>query len=93
MKTFKILGYIQMNKRCTAYSKPITKERDHMAVTEKMEEVKVILKLTKGSQTIPNCKADATAEQLHTMGTAVGELHQEGVEKVMKITESLLTIA
>ncbi|MEG0014803.1 MAG: hypothetical protein RSD26_11445 [Cellulosilyticaceae bacterium] len=64
-----------------------------MAVTEKMEEVKVILNLTKGSQTIPDCKPDATAEQLHTLGTAVGALHQEDIEKIMKVTQSLLTLA
>lgn len=63
-----------------------------MAVIEKMDEVKVILNLTKGSQTIPNCKTDATAEELHTLGEAVGELHQEDIETIMKVTESLLVL-
>lgn len=64
-----------------------------MAVTEKLEEVKVVLNLTKGSQTIPDCKVDASADQLHAMGKAVGDLHQEDIEKIYKITESILTEA
>lgn len=61
-----------------------------MAVVENIQEVKVVLNLTKGSQTIPNCKVDATAEELYTLGNAVGSLHAESVKKVLKITETQL---
>lgn len=61
-----------------------------MAVLENIQEVKVVLNLTKGSQTIPNCKMDATADELYDLGNAVGSLHAESVKKVVKITEALL---
>lgn len=64
-----------------------------MAVTEKIKDVKVVLNLTKGSQSIPGCKVDATAEELHTLGSAIGELHQEDVEKIYKVTETELIMA
>lgn len=61
-----------------------------MAIKEKLKEVKVVLDLTKGTQTISNCKVDASPDALYSMGIAVGDLHQETVERVMKITESEL---
>ncbi|MEG0906850.1 MAG: hypothetical protein RSF87_11545 [Cellulosilyticaceae bacterium] len=64
-----------------------------MAVTEKIKDVKVVLNLTKGSQTIAGCKVDASAESLHTLGTAIGDLHQEDTEKISKITEVELILA
>lgn len=62
-----------------------------MAVTETIQEVKVVLDLTKGTQTIPNCKLDASAQSLHDIGTAVGSLHAEDVQKIIKVTETLLS--
>lgn len=64
-----------------------------MAVTEKIKDVKVVLNLTKGSQTIAGCKVDASPESLHTLGRAVGDLHQEDVEKICKVTEVELIMA
>ena len=63
-----------------------------MAVTEKIKDVKVVLNLTKGTQTIPNCKPDAEAEKLHDLGTAIGDLHEEDVEKIYKVVESELVL-
>lgn len=64
-----------------------------MAVTEKIKDVKVVLNLTKGSQSISGCKVDASAENLHTLGKAIGDLHQEAVEKIYKVTETELILA
>lgn len=61
-----------------------------MAVSENIQEVKVVLGLTKGTQTIPNCKRDATAQELYDLGQAVGSLHEQDVKKVTKVTETLI---
>lgn len=61
-----------------------------MAVTEKLKDVKVVLNLVKGSQTIPNCRVDATAEELYALGEAVGNLTQEEVEEITKVQEVIL---
>lgn len=61
-----------------------------MAVTGTVDEVKVVLKLTKGSQTIAHCNKQASDEGLFQLGTAIGSLNAESVEDVMKVTETLL---
>lgn len=61
-----------------------------MAVTGTLEEVKVVLKLTKGSQTIAHCNKEATDEGLYSLGVAIGSLNAESVEGIMKVTETQL---
>lgn len=61
-----------------------------MAVTEKLKDVKVVLNLTKGSQTIPGCKVDATADELYALGSAVSTLVQEELEEMTKVQETIL---
>ena len=61
-----------------------------MAVTTKVDEVKVVLKFTKGSQTIPHCNQSASDESLYDLGAAVGSLNAESLEEVMKVTETQL---
>lgn len=62
-----------------------------MAVTEKLKGVKVVLDLAKGSQTISNCKGDATADELYTLGTAVASLQNEALDQIVKVQETILT--
>lgn len=61
-----------------------------MAVNEQIKDVKVVLDLTKGSQTISNCKVDATAEELYDIGHAIGSLHAEDIQRVYKVTQTEL---
>jgi len=52
--------------------------------------VKVVLKLTDGSQTISECNMGATDDQLFALATAVAKLTKEEVETVSKVEETLL---
>ena len=61
-----------------------------MAVTGTLDEVKVVLKFTKGSQTIAHCNKTATDEGLYSLGTAIGSLNAESLEDIMKVTETNL---
>ncbi|MEG0579090.1 MAG: hypothetical protein RR090_12565 [Niameybacter sp.] len=61
-----------------------------MAVTGDLDEVKVVLKFTKGSQTIPHCNKAATDENLYNLGSAIADLNAETLERVTKVTESKL---
>lgn len=61
-----------------------------MAITGTLEEVKVVLKLTKGSQTLAHCNKEATDEGLYSLGVAVGSLNEEGLEEIVKVTETQL---
>ncbi|MEG0086218.1 MAG: hypothetical protein RR090_12005 [Niameybacter sp.] len=61
-----------------------------MAVTAELEEVKVMLKFTKGSQTIPHCNKEATDANLHSLAVAIASLNQETLERIMKVTETKL---
>lgn len=63
-----------------------------MAIQSVLEEVKVALKFTKGSQTIGHCNKQATDENLHTLGTAIGSLNAESLQSVTKVTETLLLL-
>lgn len=61
-----------------------------MAVTGKLEEVKVVLKFMKGSQTISHCNQQATDEGLYDLGEAIGSLNAESLEEIIKVQETLL---
>ena len=61
-----------------------------MAVTADVKGVKVVLKLAKGSQTIPNCAKAAGDEALFQLGQAVSSLTKESVETVSKVVETTL---
>lgn len=61
-----------------------------MAITGTLDEVKVVLKFTKGSQTIPHCNKEATDEGLYNLGVAIGSLNAESLENIMKVTETNL---
>lgn len=61
-----------------------------MAVTGTLDEVKVVLKFTKGSQTIPHCNKAATDEGLYSLGMAIGSLNAESLQEIMKVTETNL---
>ena len=52
--------------------------------------VKVVLKLTEGSQTISDCNMSATDDQLFALGTAVSKLEKEEVETITKVEETTL---
>ena len=52
--------------------------------------VKVVLKLTEGSQTISDCNMSATDDQLFALGTAVSKLEKEEVESITKVEETTL---
>lgn len=62
-----------------------------MAVEADLKNVKVVLKLAKGSQTISGCSQDATNENLYALGEAVGSLTAERLETITKVEEHLLT--
>lgn len=55
-----------------------------------IKNTKVVLKLAKGSQTISNCKKDATDEQLFALGRAVASLEAEELDSMTKVVESTL---
>ncbi|QEH67676.1 hypothetical protein QTL86_16650 [Cellulosilyticum sp. ST5] len=61
-----------------------------MAITADVKNVKVVLNLAKGSQTISDCSKTATAEGLYSVGTAVAALLQEELEAVTKVEETSL---
>lgn len=63
-----------------------------MAVTSELKGVKLVLDLTKGSQTISNCNPQATDENLSALATAVGALESEQVQTVVKVVETVLTV-
>ena len=59
-------------------------------IVANLKNTKVVLKLAKGSQTISNCNADATDDQLYALGKAVASLESEDLEEVKKVVESTL---
>ena len=59
-------------------------------VTGVLKDVKVTLKLAEGSQTISGCSHEATDEQLYALGKAVSKLEAQGLEDIVKITETAL---
>ena len=59
-------------------------------VSAALKGVKVVLKLAEGSQTISDCNAKATDEQLYALGNAVSKLEAEHVQAISKVTESVL---
>ncbi|MEG0086346.1 MAG: hypothetical protein RR582_06875 [Niameybacter sp.] len=61
-----------------------------MAVTAELDEVKVVLKFTKGSQTLPHCNKEAGDENLYNLGVAIAGLNAETLERVSKVTETKL---
>ena len=61
-----------------------------MAITADIKNVKVVLKLTEGSQTISNCSKEATSEGLYSVGTAVAGMLSEELEEVVKVVETTL---
>lgn len=61
-----------------------------MAVTGTLDEVKVVLKFTKGSQTLPHCNKSATDEGLYTLGSAIASLNAESIQDITKVTETNL---
>ena len=54
------------------------------------KDVKVVLKLAEGSQTISECNMEATDEQLFNLGSAVAKLTKEELETISKVEETLL---
>ena len=56
-----------------------------MAITADVKNVKVVLKLTKGSQTISDCSKEASSEGLYAVAMAVAGLLSEEVEAVTKV--------
>ncbi|MGL4798995.1 MAG: hypothetical protein ACRCWY_06340 [Cellulosilyticaceae bacterium] len=64
-----------------------------MAVQGTKDEVKVVLKLAKGSQTISKCNKEATDEAYYALGQAIGTLQQEVVQHVTKVEETILAMA
>ena len=61
-----------------------------MAVVSEVKNTKVVLKLEKGSQTIPNCAKTASDESLYGLGEAVSALESQGVVGVTKVVETTL---
>lgn len=61
-----------------------------MAVTATVDEVKVVVKFVKGSQTIGHCNKAATDEGLYELGHAIGSLNLEDINEIIKVTESKL---
>ena len=61
-----------------------------MAVTALLDEVKVVIKFVKGSQTIGHCNKAATDENLYTLGHAIGSLNKETVNDITKVVETKL---
>lgn len=55
-----------------------------------LKGIKVVLKLTEGSQTITGCNQSATDDQLYTLGSAVAKLEAHDLEGMSKIEESIL---
>lgn len=63
-----------------------------MAVTTVLDEIKVALKFTKGSQTLAHCNPAATDEQLHSLGKAVASLNAETLDTMTKVQEAKLLL-
>nr|WP_307991501.1 hypothetical protein [uncultured Niameybacter sp.] len=61
-----------------------------MAVTALMDEVKVVIKFVKGSQTIGHCNKAATDENLYALGQAIGSLNKEEINEITKVVETKL---
>lgn len=61
-----------------------------MAVTALLDEVKVVLKFVKGSQTIGHCNKAATDENLYELGQAISSLNKEEVNEITKVVETKL---
>lgn len=61
-----------------------------MAVTALLDEVKVVLKFVKGSQTIGHCNKAATDENLYTLGQAISTLNKEEINEITKVVETKL---
>ncbi len=61
-----------------------------MAVTADLKDVKVVLKLAEGSQSITKCNKQATDEGLYAMGKAVATLESQPLEAITKVVESTL---
>lgn len=59
-------------------------------VSDALKDVKVVLKLAKGSQTISGCNKSASNEQLYELATAVASLEAESLEIVTKVEERTL---
>ena len=64
----------------------------HMAITSVLDEIKLSLKFTKGSQTLSHCNPAATNDQLHTLGKAVASLNAESLDTMMKVEETKLLL-
>lgn len=64
-----------------------------MAIQKTLDEVKVVLKLSKGSQTIPKCNKEAADEAYFALGQAIGTLQAEAVESITKVEETILAMA
>ena len=62
-----------------------------MAVAEKIQGVKVVLKLEKGSQTISGCKHDATGEALYQVGSAIASLQAYSIKNMQKVVQTEIT--
>ena len=61
-----------------------------MAVISEIKGTKLSLKLDKGTQTVSNCNASATNEQLYKLAEAVGTLTEASVASVVKVVETTL---
>lgn len=61
-----------------------------MAIKADVKNVKVVLKLAKGSQTVSDCNKAATSEGLYNVGLAVANLLSEELEEVTKVEETSL---
>lgn len=61
-----------------------------MEVSTVLDEVKVVLKFVKGSQTIGHCNKSATDENLYILGQAIGSLNKEALNGVTKVVETTL---
>ncbi|MGL4362816.1 MAG: hypothetical protein ACRCSG_06070 [Cellulosilyticaceae bacterium] len=63
-----------------------------MAVEKTLDEVKVVLKMGRGSQTISKCSKVANDTAYYALGQAVGSLQAESVDRIIKIEESILVM-
>lgn len=61
-----------------------------MAVTAQVKGVKLVLKLSKGSQTVSNCSQEASDESLYEIGGAVATLQKQEVTNLSKVVETIL---
>lgn len=62
-----------------------------MAIQSKVDEVKVVLKLTRGSHTVRKCNQGATDEAYYSLGQAVASLQAEGLDKISKVQTTVLS--